>query len=100
MPADGYAVTMEFLARPGQEDALIQACRELAPLCRALPGCLGWLPVRDRQDGRRFLLYMRWRDEAAYNAYLASPAIQDFQTRLAPWLLEGPPLTRVFKILA
>ncbi|MBI4800571.1 MAG: antibiotic biosynthesis monooxygenase [Desulfarculus sp.] len=100
MSGNGYAVTMEFLARPGQEDALIQACRELAPLCRAQPGCLAWLPLRDRQEPRRFVLYMRWQDEAAYQAYLGSSHIQDFQERLAPWLLQGPPLTRAFKVLA
>lgn len=100
MPTDDYAVTVELMARPGQEGALMQACRELAPLCRAQPGCLAWLPLRDQQEPRRFLVFMRLRDEAAYQELLASPHLQDFRERLAPWLLEGAPLTKVFKVLA
>jgi quinol monooxygenase YgiN len=100
MPGDDYAVTLELLARPGQEGALIQASRELAPLCRAQAGCLAWLPLRDRQEPRRFLIFTTWSDEAAFQAHLTSPPLQDFRERLAPWLLEGPPLVKGFKILA
>jgi quinol monooxygenase YgiN len=100
MPGDGYAVTLDLLARPGQEGALVQACRELAPLCRAEPGCQSWLPLRDKQEPRRFLIFMAWSDEAAFQAHLSAPHIQDFRQRLAPWLLEGGLASRGFRVLA
>ncbi|CAO0821740.1 Antibiotic biosynthesis monooxygenase [Desulfarculales bacterium] len=96
MSTDDYTVTVELLASPGQEGALPQVCRELAPLCRALPGCQVRLPLHDHEEPRRFLVFMRLRDEAAYQEMLSSPLLQDFRERLAPWLLEGPPRTKAF----
>ncbi|MFH1032972.1 MAG: putative quinol monooxygenase [Pseudomonadota bacterium] len=100
MPTDDYAVMIELLARPGQEGALVQACRELAPLCRAQPGCRVWLPLRHGREIRRILIFTTWSDEAAFQAHLASPHLLDFRERLAPWLLEGGLTTTVMRVLA
>jgi quinol monooxygenase YgiN len=56
--------------------------------------------MRHGREPRRIIIFTCWRDEAAFLAHLASPHLQDFRERLAPWLLEGGLATTVMRVLA
>jgi quinol monooxygenase YgiN len=64
-----YVVLARWIARPGEEQAVAAAIDQLIEPSRAEPGNLLYLPHRDPQDPRVFLLYERYVDEDAYTAH-------------------------------
>lgn len=52
-------------------DEVSAVLRELAVASRAEPGCLGFEIARG-EDGTTFVLYEKWRDQAALDAHYAS----------------------------
>lgn len=52
-------------------DEVAAILRELAVASRAEPGCLGFEAARG-EDGTSFVLYEKWRDQAALDAHYAS----------------------------
>jgi len=55
-----------FHARPGNEDAMAAALREVVVPTRDEPGCLSVHPFRSTRDSRLFYIHSRWKDEAAF----------------------------------
>ncbi|MFJ9445724.1 putative quinol monooxygenase [Kitasatospora sp. NPDC101235] len=75
-------------ARPGREEALAEALREVAERTRAEPGALGY--TVGRQEGGRFLVAERYADRRAREAHFASSHVTGLLARF-PELLAGEP---------
>jgi quinol monooxygenase YgiN len=84
-----YAVTAKWTARPGGEDVVLDALRQMIVPSRAEPGCRLYQPTRDLDDPRVFLIYEVYDDEAAYAAHAASAHAQRWAFGLAIPLLES-----------
>jgi autoinducer 2-degrading protein len=67
-----YVVIARWVAKVGSEDAVAAAIQEMIEPSRAEPGCLQYRPNRGVSDGRVFLLYEEYVDEAAYRAHTES----------------------------
>jgi quinol monooxygenase YgiN len=67
-----YVVIAKWVARPGEEDGVAEAISKLIEPSRAEAGCLVYLPHRDLEDPRVFLLYEEYSDRAGYDAHAAS----------------------------
>jgi quinol monooxygenase YgiN len=62
-----------FHARPGQEDVLARALRDVVPPSRAEPGCLAISAYRSVRDPLLFWIHSRWVDEAAFDRHAELP---------------------------
>lgn len=86
-----YVVIARWTARPGQEDLVLGAIRQLIPLSRAERACRLYEACRSETDPREFVLLEVYDDQAGYEAHvqsdhfvrlgfgLAIPALQDRQ---------------------
>ncbi len=52
-------------------DEVVAILRELGAASRAEPGCVGYEVARG-EDGTSFVLFEKWRDQAALDAHYAS----------------------------
>jgi len=75
-----------FHARPGQEEAVADALRDVVPSSRGEPGCLGIHAFRSTRDPRLFYVHSRWKDEAAFETHAGLPHTVRFIERLPPLL--------------
>jgi quinol monooxygenase YgiN len=81
-------LSVRWLAREGEGDAVADILRQLAPLTRAEPGCLQYEVHRHADDANTFMLFERFADEAALEAHTASPHVQELVFQQALPLLE------------
>ena len=56
-------------------DEAARILRELGTASRAEPGCMGYEVVRG-EDGTTFVLFEKWRDQAALDAHYAAEHFQ------------------------
>jgi quinol monooxygenase YgiN len=77
-----WALYAEFTARPGLEAELRSALRRHADTVRAEPGNEVFEAHCHTSDPAEFFVYEVYRDEAAFNEHLSSPASADFNARL------------------
>ena len=75
-----------FHARPGQEQAVAEALRDVVPPSRAEAGCLGIDAFRSTRDPQLFYIHSRWKDEAAFEVHAGLPHTIRFVERLPPLL--------------
>jgi len=73
-----------FHARPGQDEAVAAAIREVLPHSGAEPGCLSIGAFRSAQDPRLFYIHSRWVDEAAFEIHAELPHTVRFLERVQP----------------
>lgn len=78
-----------LIAKPGQEDALIAAVTEAAPLIQQEPGCLEYAVHVSRKKPGTLVFYEVWTDKAALDAHAKSPAFTKLSARF-PELLAEP----------
>ena len=71
-----YVVIARWVARPGKEELVLGAIRELTPLSRAEPACRTYQASRSLSDPREFVLFEVYDDEAGYHAHLESEHFQ------------------------
>jgi quinol monooxygenase YgiN len=71
-----YVVTARWVAKEGEEDAVLRAVEQLIPASRAEPGCRFYQPNRDPENHRVFFFYEIYDDEAAYKAHGESEHFQ------------------------
>jgi quinol monooxygenase YgiN len=64
-----YVVSAVWTAKPGKEELVRDAIRQLVPLSRAEPGCRFYQPHADPAEPRVFRLFEVYDDEAAYKAH-------------------------------
>jgi quinol monooxygenase YgiN len=67
-----YIVAATYRAKEGKEEEIRQILEAMAPLSRGEPGCLFYQAHRSPEDSRVFFLYEQYRDEAGYQAHMAS----------------------------
>ena len=67
-----YVVAATWTAKPGSEDVVLQALKELTPPSREEPGCRFYQAYRDPEEPLVFRLFEIYDDEAAYQAHGAS----------------------------
>jgi quinol monooxygenase YgiN len=78
-----------FHARPGQEDAVEAALRDVVGPSRAEGGCLSIQAFRSTRDPRLFYIHSRWVDEAALDHHAGLPHTVRFIERVQA-LLDHP----------
>ena len=83
-------VTVTLTAKPGMEARLEQVLTGLIIPSRGEDGCLNYSMHRCLDHPGEFMLYMNWRDEAAFNRHVASPWVHEFDAQLADMLLQEP----------
>jgi quinol monooxygenase YgiN len=71
-----YVVVAKWTAKPGEEDAVEAAVRQLVAPSRAEPGMLMYQPHRDPENPRVFFFYEQYREKADYEAHLNSEHFQ------------------------
>jgi quinol monooxygenase YgiN len=62
-----------FYARPGNEEVVAAAIRDVVPPSRAEPGCVAIAGYRSARDKRLFWMHSRWIDEAAFELHATLP---------------------------
>jgi quinol monooxygenase YgiN len=67
-----FVVVARWIARPGQEEAVREAVRQLVTPSRAEPGNLMYEVNEDPEDPRVFVFYEQYADEDAYAAHGSS----------------------------
>jgi quinol monooxygenase YgiN len=78
-----------FHARPGQQDALTEALRDVLGPSSEEPGCLGIRAFRSTRDPQLFYIHSRWKDEAAFEIHAGLPHTVRFVERVEP-LIDHP----------
>ena len=78
-----------FHARPGQEETVAAALREVTPQTRREADCLSVAVYRSLRDPRLFYVHSRWPDEAAFERHADLPHTVRFIETVEP-LLDHP----------
>ncbi len=89
----------------GDSDALADQYRSRSRIAEDQPGCLGIEILRDTDAPDHFVVYSRWRNRDAYDAYRRSSAYRLAHARIAeiPGGIRIDPATRdvsVFEVLS
>ena len=87
-----------FHARPGREDAVAEALREVAAPTREEPGCLEIHAFRSTRDPALFYIHSRWEDEAAFDLHAELPHTVRFVERVEPLIDHALDVTRAVRI--
>ena len=87
-----------FHARPGQEDAVAAALRDVLAPVREEAGCLDIHHFRSIRDPRLFYIHSRWTDEAAFEHHAGLPHTVRFLERVEPLIDHPLDVTRAERI--
>ena len=87
-----------FHARPGNEDAVEKALRDVIASSSEEPGCVSIGAFRSTRDGRLFYIHSRWKDEAAFEIHAGLPHTVRFLERVAPLIDHPLDITRAERI--
>lgn len=60
-----------LVARPGKEQALIDAVLAIVPAVRQEPGCIAYVPHITRENPVTVVMYEVWADQAALDTHAA-----------------------------
>jgi quinol monooxygenase YgiN len=71
-------LAVTYVAKPGQEERVVELLRTLVERSRAEPGCLTFVAHRSPADPRRFFLYEQYTDQAAVDAHRATPHFEQY----------------------
>jgi quinol monooxygenase YgiN len=87
-----------FHARPGDEDGLASALRDVLAPTQEEPGCLGIHAFRSSRDPRLFYIHSRWKDEAAFDRHAGLPHTVRFIERVETLIDHPLDVTRAEQI--
>jgi len=90
MPDQPVTITVNLKAKPGGEEDLKKALTALIPPSRGETGCLTYDMLQSADEPQRFLLYMTWRNEEAFQRHVQSSWVQNFDRTQAELLLDEP----------
>jgi quinol monooxygenase YgiN len=71
-----FVLVVRMKVAEGNEDRAGEIIPELARASREEPGCELYIPCRDPDDPRSYLLYEQYRDKAAFEEHGASEHFQ------------------------
>jgi quinol monooxygenase YgiN len=84
-----FVLVVRLTAQDGTEEEAAAVLRELAEATRTEPGCEVYIPVRDPESPRSFVLYEQYVDRAAFEAHGASDHFKRLAAGKLHALLEG-----------
>ena len=87
-----------FHARPGQENAVAEALRDVLAPSSQEPGCLAIQAFRSIRDPRLFYIHSRWKNEAAFDSHAGMPHTVRFIERVTPLIDHPLDITRAEQI--
>ena len=87
-----------FHARPGEEDAVAAALRDVVEFTREEAGCLGIHAFRSTHDARLFYIHSRWKDEAAFDHHAGLPHTVRFVERVQALIDHPLDVTRAERV--
>ena len=90
----GYYVIAEIVAQPGKEAELRDLLVPFAKSSRKEPGCQIYTLLEVQSEPGRFLTFERWKDKAALDVHMTTPAIQEIVPKLQNVLAK--PFTQLF----
>ena len=64
-----FVLVVLMQAAEGNEARAAEVMVELAEASRGEPGCEAYVPCRDPEDARSFVIYERYRDRAAWEEH-------------------------------
>jgi quinol monooxygenase YgiN len=64
-----YTLVVRMTAPEGEQDRAEELIRRLAEASRQEPGAVHYIPHRDPQDPRVFLIYEQYRDQSAFEEH-------------------------------
>ena len=64
-----YVLVARMTAREGEQDRVAEIIPELAAASSAEPGNVHYIPHRDPEDPRVFVIYEQYRDKAAFEEH-------------------------------
>jgi quinol monooxygenase YgiN len=64
-----FVLVVRLTARDGEQDRAADLIRRLVEATRAEPGNVHYIPHRDPEDPRVFLMYEQYRDKAAFEEH-------------------------------
>jgi quinol monooxygenase YgiN len=64
-----FVLVVRMRAQEGNESRAVEVMRELAEASLTEPGCDAYVPCRDPEDPRSFVLFERYRDKAAWEEH-------------------------------
>jgi quinol monooxygenase YgiN len=71
-----FVLVVRMKAKEGEEGRAAEIAGELAIASREEAGCEAYVPCRDPEDPRSFLIYEQYSDRAAFEAHGASEHFQ------------------------
>lgn len=71
-----FVLVVRMTAKAGEEARAAALAEELAAETRKEPGCELYIPCRDPEDPRSFLIYEQYRDKAASEEHGAAEHFQ------------------------
>ena len=93
------ALAANMRAKAGKEEELAAVMSGLVKAVRAAePGALAYTLHRSLKDPRAFLVYEKYRDQAALNAHLTSAHFQEASRKLKD-LVDGAPGLEMFEVV-
>lgn len=85
--ADLYIIAT-MVSRVEKADALREILVPSTEAFRRQDGCLAYALLEDQKQPGRFMTYERWRDAAALEAHMRSPAMKRLEPELPALLAE------------
>jgi quinol monooxygenase YgiN len=77
-------------AKPGKEEEVLRALRDVAEAGRAQSGCVDYRILRSADDAAATINFERWSSEGARDAFLAGPDVERFSAAVAGAFAESP----------
>jgi len=93
--AEPLHVIATIIAKSSRANALRTDLIKLAAAARAEDGNLGYVLYEDRAKAGRFYTDELWRDDAALDAHLGSPAMKAATPALSKLLAKAPVISRL-----
>jgi quinol monooxygenase YgiN len=73
-----YVLLVKFVAKPGEEQALLEWLLKHTEATNAEDGCLAFILHRDPADARTFYIYEQYVDRAAHTSHTRTPHFKAF----------------------
>jgi quinol monooxygenase YgiN len=84
MATDQLYIFARFRAKPGNQEAVEAALRQVVPPTRAEAGCLSLNTFRSTRDPQLFYLHSKWVDEAAFEYHASLRHTVNFIEKVGP----------------
>ncbi|MFQ5789184.1 MAG: putative quinol monooxygenase [Acidobacteriota bacterium] len=91
-------VVARMVARSGKEAALKETLTQLIEPTRAEPGCVRYELYQGEESPGEFLFVEEYKDEAAFDAHLASPHVRKALAGTASLLESEPDIRRYRRV--